>query len=82
MICPKCKSNNVTAQVVTETQLKNKHHNILWWIFVGWWWLPIKWVFLTFPALIAKIFIPKKQTLKQKHVSMWVCHNCGHTWKA
>lgn len=82
MICPKCHGNNVTAQVVTETQLKNAHHSFFWWIFVGWWWIPFKWLFLTLPALLAKIFIPKRQKLKQRHVSMWVCHDCGHSWRA
>lgn len=82
MTCPKCHSNNVTAQVVTETELKNAHHGFFWWLLLGWWWVPIKWIFLTLPALIFKIFSPKRQKLKQKQVSMWVCHNCGHTWRA
>ena len=82
MTCPKCHSNNVSVQIVTESKLKNKHHNIFWWVFVGWWWIIIKWIFLTLPALLAKIFIPKKQTLKQKQVSMCVCQSCGHTWEA
>lgn len=82
MNCPKCGSGNVNAQMVTETQLKKKHHNILWWIFVGWWWIPIKWLFLTLPALIVKIFAPKKQKLKVTHKTMWVCQNCGNHWEA
>lgn len=82
MTCPKCKSTNVSVQVVTESKLKTKHHNIIWWIIVGWWWIPVKWVVLTIPALLAKIFIPKRQKLKQKHVTMCVCQNCGHSWKA
>lgn len=82
MTCPKCKSTNVSVQVVTESKLKTKHHNIIWWIIVGWLWIPVKWVVLTIPALLAKIFIPKRQKLKQKHVTMCVCQNCGHSWKA
>lgn len=82
MTCPKCGSNSVNVQVVTETQLKNKHHSFLWWFFIGWYWVPIKWILLFFPALLAKIFLPKRQTLKQKHLSMCVCQNCGHQWKA
>ena len=82
MTCPKCGSTNVNIQVVTETQLKNKHHNILWWLFIGWWWLIVKWLFLTLPALLAKIFIPKRQKLKQHHISMCVCQKCGHKWEA
>ena len=82
MVCPKCGSSNVNVQVVTETQLKNKHHGIFWWLCIGWWWIPIKWIFLTIPALIVKIFAPKKQKLKTKQISVCVCQNCGHSWKA
>lgn len=39
MICPKCGSENVNTQVVTDVKLKDKHHGVLWWFFVGW--LPI-----------------------------------------
>lgn len=24
--------------------MKNKKHGAIWWIFISWWWLPIKWV--------------------------------------
>ena len=82
MTCPKCKSDNVSVQVVTESQLKNKHHGFLWHVFVGWYWIPIKWLCLTVPALLAKIFLPKRQKIVTKKVSMCVCQNCGHTWKA
>ena len=80
MKCPKCGSENVSTQVVNEVELKNKHHNILWWIFVGWWWLLFKWLFLTVPALFAKIFIPRKQKTVNHHKTMCVCQNCGKTW--
>lgn len=82
MVCPKCGSRNVAVQAVTETRLKNRHHSIFWWLLIGWWWVPFKWIFLTIPALLAKIFIPKRQKLKQIHISMCVCQNCGHNWKA
>lgn len=82
MRCPKCHSENVSVQIVTQSKLVNKHHNILWWIFIGWWWIAIKWVAMWPLALFAKIFIPKRQKLKQKNVSMCVCQDCGHTWKA
>ena len=82
MTCPKCKSTNVNVQVVNEMQFKDKHHGFFWWIFVGWWWIPVKWVFLTIPALLAKIFIPKRQKIKNKQVTVCVCQNCGHRWEA
>lgn len=82
MKCPKCGSENVTVQVVAETHLVTKHRGILWWIFIGWWWLFIKWLFLTLPALIVKLFRPKRYKTKIKHISKCVCQNCGNTWNA
>ena len=68
MKCPVCGSENVNVQIVTETELKNKHHGVVWWLF------------FTIPALIIKIFAPKKQNLKQCHNTVRVCQNCGHKW--
>ena len=80
MKCPVCGSENVNIQIVTETKLKNKHHGIVWWLCIGWWWVPIWWLCFTIPALIIKIFAPKKQKLKQRHKTVRVCQNCGHKW--
>lgn len=82
MYCPKCGSANVNVQMVTDTQLKNKHHGCLWWLCIGCWWVPIKWLLLTVPALIFKIFVPKRQKVKTTHRTMCVCQNCGHSWNA
>ncbi len=82
MKCPKCGSTNVNVQMVTETQLKTKHKGLLWWLCIGWLWVPIKWFFFTIPALIVKIFAPKKYKLKTMHSSMCVCQNCGYHWNA
>lgn len=82
MKCPKCGSENVNVQVVQQTKLVEKHHGIFWWLFIGWWWVSIKWLLFFFPALIVKIFAPKKNKLKQKTYSICVCQNCGHNWKA
>ena len=81
MKCPVCGSENVNGQIVTETERKNKHHGIFWGLCIGWWWVPIWWLCFTIPALIIKIFSPKKQKLKQRHKSMCVCQNCGHKWE-
>lgn len=80
MVCPKCGSENVNVQVVNEIELKNKHHGVLWWLFVGCWWVPIKWIFLAIPALIVKIFRPKRQKVKQTQKSVCVCQSCGNRW--
>lgn len=82
MKCPKCGSENVNVQMVSESQLKNKHHSIWYWIFIGWWWRPLLWLFLTIPMLLGKLFGHKDKKLVTQHNSMAVCQNCGHSWKA
>lgn len=82
MICPKCGSENVTVQIVTEHDLLDKKAGCLWWICVGWWWIPIKWIVFTLPALIVKILKPKKKALQNRHLSKCVCQNCGYMWDA
>lgn len=52
MICPKCQSENVNTQIVNTVVLKDKHRGIIWWLLIGWWWVPIKWIFFTLPALL------------------------------
>lgn len=81
MKCPKCGSENVTVQMVTETELKEKKHGFIWWLCVGWWWLPIKWLAFTWLALLAKIFSPKKYKTVSHTKKMAVCNNCGKSWK-
>lgn len=82
MTCPKCGSNNVSVQMVTDTKIVDKHHGIIWWVFIGWWWIFVKWLVFTIPALIVKIFAPKRQKVKQRHHSECVCQNCGYHWRA
>lgn len=82
MKCPKCGSENVSVQIVTDTKLVDKHHGIVWWLCVGWWWLFIKWFVFTLPALIFKIFGHKKQKVKTRQRKVCVCQNCGHNWNA
>lgn len=80
MTCPKCHSENVQIQIVNEAQLITKHHGCIWWCCVGWWWIPIKWLILTVPALFAAIFIGKKKKIKNTQKKMYVCQNCGNSW--
>lgn len=80
MKCPKCGSENCSVQVVTETELKEKKHGIIWWLCVGWWWVPIKWLVFTLPALIIAIFKPKKYKTKTHTKKVAVCNNCGKSW--
>ena len=80
LICQKCGSDNVNVQMTTETVEKTKRRGILWWLFIGSWWVPIKWIFLTIPALIVKIFSRKRTTTKTVHHKHIVCQACGHSW--
>lgn len=79
MVCPKCGSENVTVQMVTDTQLKTGH-GFIWWLLVGWWWVPIKWLCFFWIALFAKIFGSKNYKMKTTHASVCVCQSCGHHW--
>ena len=80
MTCSKCGSDNVSIQVVNEIHLVNKHHGVIWWLLVGWYWVLFKWLFLTVPALLAAIFIGKRKKIKNIQKKMCVCQNCGNTW--
>lgn len=80
MKCKKCGSTNVGYQVVNEQKLVNKHHGIIWWCFIGFWWVPCKWLFLTWPALMFKIFVGNRKKIKNKTKKVAVCQDCGHHW--
>ena len=80
MQCPKCGGTNVNVQVTQDITLKNQHKGVLYWLFVGWWWIPFKWLFLTLPALIVKIFSHKKQKVVTTQHTTCVCQTCGYTW--
>ena len=82
MVCPKCQSQNINTQIIQDIKVKDKHHGFFWWVFIGWWWVPCKWLFLTIPALIVKIFGHKKQKVVTKQKTMCVCQNCGYSWEA
>lgn len=80
MQCIKCGSNNVNIQVVNESKLVTKHHGLIWWLCIGWWWIFFKWIFLTIPALIIAIFVGKRKTIKNIQRKVAVCQECGNTW--
>ena len=80
VVCPRCRGTNVSIQAINQVQITDRHHGCAWWIFVGWWWVPIKWLFFTLPALIVKIFKPKKQQVINSVRSVAVCQSCGNRW--
>lgn len=70
MICPKCKSENVNIQAVSELKRRGCLTVILYIILlcipvIGW---------------IALILLLRGR--KSKTVNYCVCQNCGHRWKA
>lgn len=79
MTCPKCGSENVSVQMVTEVKEKRKK-GVLYWLLVGWWWEPLAWLFLTLPKLIIALFGRKKKVVSKTR-KMAVCQSCGHTWE-
>ena len=79
MTCPKCKSENIQVQTVNEVKEKRKK-GCLYWLFIGCWWQPIAWLFLTIPKLIVTIF-GKHTKVVSKTVTYAVCQDCGHRWK-
>lgn len=78
MMCPKCQSENVSIQIVTE--IENKHHSVLWWVFVGWWWVPFKWLCFFWIAFWVKLLGHGRQKTVTKRMA--VCQGCGYSWEA
>jgi transcription elongation factor Elf1 len=76
MTCPKCNSENVNVQAVSI--MKNKKKGILYWLFIGIWFEPLMWFFLTIPMLIYKLFRPNK--IKTQVKKMAICQECGKNW--
>ena len=78
MTCPKCKSSNVTVSA-SATEKKAARHGALYWIFIGWWWHAILWLFLTLPMIIYRLIFPNRKT-KTMLTTHAVCKDCGETW--
>ena len=76
MRCPKCFSEKVVIQAVTETKSKGK--GLFYWLILVWVDLVI-WFFAFIPRLIVAIFRPKK--IKSKTSKMAICQACGYSWK-
>ena len=81
MTCKKCGSTNVDVQMVSSTEIREKKHGILYWIFIGWWLNPLLWLFLTLPMIIIAIFKPKKYESRTRVTKYYVCKDCGYSWK-
>lgn len=96
MECPKCGSSNVliqreqTAQVgvgsnkVVVEQNPKKSKGCFYWLVIGFWWEPIKWIMF---GWLKPLFRRKTKSGMNVHASktfnktVAVCQDCGHSWK-
>lgn len=78
MTCPKCRSENVTTQVVATTKEKRKK-GLAYWIFIGWWWELCAWLLFGIFKLLHVLF-SKKTKIVSEVKTVAVCQNCGHRW--
>lgn len=80
MKCPKCKSDNVTIQIVSEGETTKKHGNGL-----GGHLNNMARATMAVGTLGMSNLIWKKskgnEKTKVKNVTMCICQNCGYTWK-
>lgn len=79
MICPKCGSENVNVQAVTETKEKRKR-GILYWVLIGWWWEPFAWLMFGLIKLLFELFGKHTKISSKTHTEA-ICQNCGNRWK-
>ena len=72
MTCPKCNSEDVDVQAVTET--KTKRRGCLRWLL---------WLFLAVITLGLILIIPliTNSKTKSKTRNMAICQSCGNSWK-
>lgn len=63
---------------MVSEQVKKKH-SLVYWLCGGFILEACKWLILTLPMILVKLF--GKEKTKTIHKSMAVCQNCGHSWK-
>ena len=68
MICPKCNSQNVTVQTITEQKKRGLIASILW-------------ILLAFCTCGIAILIPLIIQKGSKTRDYAICQNCGYRWK-
>lgn len=88
---------NTSSKTITKTKTKSKTggHGLLWWLCGGLIFAAIDfflWVILFVPRLCLKLVTGIKTKSKSKsksntvnkfgYVTMYVCQNCGKTWKS
>lgn len=85
LTCTQCGSNNVNVQLINKQEFKVEKHGLTWWLLVGWWWVPLKWIMLYIilglVVIPFKMLLPKKKQLINKVEGYKVCNNCGNHWR-
>lgn len=69
MICPKCGSDRVTVQTVSEQKGRSCLGALMW-------------VFFAICTCGLILIIPLLTRKKSKTKTYAICQNCGHKWKA
>lgn len=72
MVCPKCGSENVTVQAITETKVKQR--GCLGWL----WWILL--AILTFGLILIIPLLTNTKTKSKTHTEA-ICQNCGNRWR-
>ncbi len=81
MKCPRCGSENVNVQMVSEQVVRTYDHSLFYKLFFGWWMWFFKFL-LKLCFSMFTFFLPKKnKTTFTEHKTMAVCQKCGHTWQ-
>lgn len=79
--CPRCGSDNVNAQVVSEqVHVEKGHHGWLYFMFVGWWLWFAKAMFALCTWPLHMFGRRDKVYTSTRHHTECVCQNCGHHW--
>lgn len=68
LVCPKCGSRNVTAQVVEKQKKRGCFASIMW-------------ILLAICTGGLLLLIPLLTRKGSKTLTFAVCQNCGHKWK-
>ncbi len=76
MVCPKCGSENVTSQVITETSTKGKTKGF------GWIKSCLGFLIFSIPGILCGLCGMGKGKTKTKTSTrvIHVCQNCGNQW--
>ncbi len=80
MKCKKCGSDDIKVSTITEKRIETQKKGCLWWLFIGWIWVPVKWIFFTIPALVFKLFGAGRKKVRTSKTTIRECKNCGYKW--